>query len=273
MRLKRGVFFLLIATLVLLGSCSKHDKLVKGTNAELQYTTALELYEKGKYRRAQELLERCSNFYRVTKRADTVGFYLANCYFHLHDYVLAGYGFNQVYEVYPRSVFAEEAMFMSAYSLFKASPRPDLDQAYTKKSINGFELFLQTYPNSDRKVEANKWLKELYNKLLTKEYKAAKMYYHQRNYRASVQALRSSLEKYPTTPYREEQLYMLAKSSYLLAKNSIEAKKKTRYQHAVDDYLSFVSEFPESKYGREASGYYEKSMRILGQEPNPDLIR
>lgn len=257
----------------LLAGCGNYEKVLKSTDSELQYKTALEYYGKKKYSKAQRLFERCVPVYRVTQRADSLGYYLSDCYFQTSSYALAGYSFDQLVQNYPRSVFAEESMFMSAYCLYKASPRPSLDQEYTYKAIAGFERFVELYPLSSRAPEANALLKELYGKLLTKSYKAAWQYYWQRNYRAAVAALKNSLLEYPVTPYREEQMYLLTKSSYLLAVNSVESKQRARYQNAVDNYLSFISEFPDSKHLKEVSQYYVRSMKALGHTPTPELVR
>lgn len=262
----------MLGALLLMG-CNNYNKILKGTDAELQYKTGLEYYGKKKYSKAQSLFERCVPVFRVTQRADSLGYYLSDCYFHTSSYVLAGYSFDQIVQNYPRSVFAEESMYMSAFCLYKASPRPSLDQEYTMKAIAGFEQFVEMYPTSKRTADANMYLKELYHKLLTKSYKAAWQYYWQRNYRAAVAALQHSLMEYPTTPYREEEMYLLTKSAYLLAVNSIESKQRTRFQNTVDNYLSFISEFPSSKHASEVSQYYVNSMKALGLEPNADLVR
>ena len=42
----------------LIVGCGKYEKILKGTDAELQYKMALEYYKKGKYSKAQSLFER-----------------------------------------------------------------------------------------------------------------------------------------------------------------------------------------------------------------------
>ena len=63
-------------------------------------------------------------------------------------------------------------------------------------------------------------------------------------------------------------MYLLLKSSYLLAKNSVENKMKDRYQATVDEYYSFISEFPKGKYAGDAKEMYNASMAVLGQDIN-----
>jgi outer membrane protein assembly factor BamD len=90
------------------------------------------------------------------------------------------------------------------------------------------------------------------------------LYYNLGDYKASIIALKNCLNEYPDTKYREEILFLILKSSYLLADNSIYSKRKERFQDTVDEYYTFISEFPESKYVKEAQKMYEFSTNIAG---------
>ena len=58
--------------------------------------------------------------------------------------------------------------------------------------------------------------------------------------------------------YREDVLYYTAMSSYHYARLSVKEKQKERYLVFVDDYLNFVSEYPESHYRQELDNLYRK---------------
>ncbi len=66
-------------------------------------------------------------------------------------------------------------------------------------------------------------------------------------------ALRNSLIEYPETKYREELMFLILKSSYLLADQSIPSKQRERFQATVDEYYSFIGEFPDGPHSREAN--------------------
>jgi outer membrane protein assembly factor BamD len=53
------------------------------------------------------------------------------------------------------------------------------------------------------------------------------------------------------------------KSSYLLADGSIPSKQRERYQATVDEYYSFIGEFPEGSNSKEAIRMYEASNKFL----------
>ena len=99
---------------------------------------------------------------------------------------------------------------------------------------------------------------------------SAKLYFDLEDYKASIVALSNSLFKYPDTKYREEIMFMLVKSSYWLAYNSVRSKQKERYQDTVDEYYSFALEFSDSKYLKEAKRYYKNAAEIIGDEYNTE---
>jgi outer membrane protein assembly factor BamD len=143
------------------------------------------------------------------------------------------------------------------------SPKARLDQQVTQDAIDALQLYINLYPFSDRVDEANRLMDELVDKLVYKSYLSAKLYYDFENYKAAVIALNNSLEKNPESKYREELKYMLLKSKYLLATNSVSDKQEERYSNALDEYFSFVDEYPDSDYKKEIEKYYEKASTYL----------
>jgi outer membrane protein assembly factor BamD len=56
----------------------------------------------------------------------------------------------------------------------------------------------------------------------------------------------------------------------MLAFNSVRSKQKERYQDAIDEYYSFASEYPDSKYIKEAKRYYRNSVEFIGDDLETD---
>ena len=109
-------------------------------------------------------------------------------------------------------------------------------------------------------------------KLMEKSFLSAKLYYNIDDYKAAIVALNICLVDFPETKYREEIMFMLLKSKYLLAEKSIQAKQTERYQDAVDEYFAFITEFPESKNKKEAEDMYQiASQYIKDKETDKEL--
>ena len=243
-----------------ISGCSGYEKILKSPDTNLKYRKALEYYNSEDYARATGLFEQLVPLTRGSSRADTVNFFLAKSYYGQKDYILAGHYFKDFTKNFPKNKFAEESEFMVAYTSYLLSPRPSLDQTNTYNAIQAFKLFVIKYPQSKRVEEARKLITDLENKLVEKSYLSAKLYYDLSDYKASIIALTNSLNDYPDTKYREELMFLILKSNFLLAENSVSAKKRERFQQAVDEYYAFIGEFPESKYAKEAEKIYNTSM-------------
>ena len=162
---------------------------------------------------------------------------------------------------------------MSALCDYYNSPRPELDQTNTNNAIDGFTLFIRRFPASARVDEARGYINEMTEKLVQKSYLSAKLYYDMKQFKAASVALDNSLKEFPETKYREEMLFLKLNSLFLYAEYSVADKRTERYQEALDDYFSFMEEFPETSYSKEVSKIYQTTARMLRIDPlNNPLI-
>ncbi len=255
---------------VFIVSCSGYERILKSNDYKLKYKEALRYYDKGDFTRSGTLFDQISPVFRGTNQADTIYFYQAMSYYYQRDYILAGHYFHTFTRTYGGSPFVEEAEYMGAYCYYMQSPRTSLDQTNTVQAIQAFQLYLIKYPESKKKEEVKKYLNEMRDKLVEKSYMSAKLYFDLEDYKASIVALNNSLFKFPDTKYREEIMFMLVKSSYMLASKSIIKKQKERFQDTIDEYYSFASEFPESNFMKEAKRFYRDAADFLGDDMNTD---
>ncbi len=253
---KFKVPYILLA-FVLFSSCQGYNKLLKSGDVDLKYRKGIEYYNKGDYVRAGTLFDMIGQIYRGTQRADTVGFYYAYCLYKQEDFIMAGHYFKEFADAYPRSRFAEEADYLNCYCYYLNSPRPELDQESTDQALDALQLFELKYPQSTRINECNRLIQDLRERLMTKDYINSKLYFDLGYYKAAVITIRNSLTRYPDSKYREDLMYLLFMSNYLFAENSVLSKQKERYQNALDDYYSFVAEFPKTKYATEVQKAYK----------------
>jgi outer membrane protein assembly factor BamD len=267
----RNFALIAIAFLLILSSCSDYSKIVKSTDYEFKYKKAVEYYEAKDYVKSSTLFKELINIVRGTSRADKVYYYYAKSQFGVKDNLMAGHYFKSLLKEFPRSEFAEESQFMVGYCFYLDSPSPRLDQEVTHNAIDALQLFINLYPKSTRVDEANRLIIELRDKLVYKSYLNGKLYYDMNNYKAAVVALTSSLKEFPDTKYREDLMYMLLKAKYLLAVKSVEEKKKERLTSALDEYFTFVDEYPESKHRKEAERFYETTAKLLNYKPDSNI--
>jgi len=134
--LKKTLFFktVLLLFIVILGSCSSYNKIVKSTDYEFKYKKAIEYYEDGEYVRSGTLLKELVGVYRGTNRADKIYYYYAKSMIGQKDYLMAGHYFKTLVKEYPMSEFAEESYFMDGYCSYLMSPKARLDQESPSRS-------------------------------------------------------------------------------------------------------------------------------------------
>jgi len=249
--------------LLVVSACSDYNKILKSTDYEFKYKKAVEFFEEGEYAKAGTLFQELVNIYRGTSRADKIYYFYAKSMMGQKDYLMAKHYFRTLLKEFPGSDYSEEAQYMAGYTSYLLSPKPRLDQSVTHEAIESLKLYINLYPYSERVDEANRLIDELQDKLVYKSYLSARLYYDFENYKAAVIAIDNSLDEYSDSQYREQLKYMLLKSKYLLAMNSVEEKKETRLSNALDEYFAFEDEFPESVYKKEVDKFYEDVAELL----------
>lgn len=255
----------LIYLVALLGmvACSDYNKILKGNDYELKYKKALEMYHEGDCYRALPLFDELMTYYRMTEKGEDVYYYYANTHYCLKDYYMASYYFKRFTKHFPTSPRREECAFMSALCTMKNSPTYNLDPTDTRKAIDDLQLFMDQYPESSRIDTCNVMIDELRGKLERKSYEQGKLYYKMEKYQSAVISFGVMLKSYPDTEYREEIMYLMVKSNFLLAENSIETKKLERYQETIKSYRIFADYFPNSDYLKSAKGYHDSSTKEI----------
>ena len=152
-------------------SCSKFRKIQKSNDWELKYRAAMEYYENKEYYKASTLLEELLPIIRGRPEAEKAQFYFAYSYYYQKQYLLSAHYFQTFFELYSRSEYAQEAFFMYAYSLYLDSPNYNLDQSNTIEAIQAIQTFLNKYPRSKYREQANLLIDEMQVKLEEKAIK------------------------------------------------------------------------------------------------------
>lgn len=253
---------------MLLSSCGEYNKLLKSTDYEYKYEAAKNYFAKGKYSKSATLLNELITILKGTDKAEESLYMLGMSYYNQKDYQTAAQTFITYYNSYPRGTFAELARFHAGKGLCLDTPEARLDQSGTYKAIQELQMFLEYFPNSTKKSEAQNMIFELQDKLVQKELLSARLYYNLGNYMGNnflscVVTAQNALKDYPYTHYREDLSILILKSKYEMAIYSVEEKKGERYREAIDEYYAFVNEFPESKYLKEAENIFKESKEII----------
>ena len=257
------LFAVLASTLSTYSCKTEFEKVRTSTDAELIYKESMKYYEQEEYLRAQTLFELILNSFRGSAKAEDLSFKYAYTHYYLNSFLLAAHYFENFANTFTSSDRREEAEFMKGYSNYLLSPSYRLDQQYTQKAIDQFQLFVNTYPNSDRASRCNTLIDECRAKLEKKGFEQGKLYFDLRDYASSVHSFENLLKDFPESANAEEVRFLVLKSAFLLAENSFYEKQQERYEEAIEKYQDFVKKFPSSSYKAEAQDMLRRSRAKL----------
>lgn len=267
---------LIVILAVVLTSCTKWTALQNTQDFEYKYEAAKSFFAEGKYAQASVYFAEVLATMKGTANAEESLYLAGMSNFMNKDYDAASMYFRKYYQVYPKGLYVEYARYYCGLSLYNMTPDPRLDQQSTYEAIKEFQEFLDLYPYTPIKSSTMDMIYSLQDKLVEKEYLSAKLYYDLgtytmnclyggSNYEACVVTAQNALRDFPfaSADRREELSIMILRSRFKLAEQSVEYKRVGRYRDYIDEYYSFVNDFPESKYIKEAEKMMEKSMSFV----------
>lgn len=210
--------------------------------------------------------------YRGKPQGEKLMFIYSNTYYNLKDYYLAGYQFERFAQAYPQSDSVEIAAFKSAKSFYYLSPRFSLDQKDTDKALDKLQDYINAFPNSDKRMEANELVAELQQKLEKKEYSTAKQYLHIEDYKAAIEAFDNFITDNPGSIYRKDAFYGRFESAYKLALNSIPSLVQERLITAKGYYRNFIKYYQDTDLALKANQMNEDlESRLITVETEPTI--
>jgi outer membrane protein assembly factor BamD len=263
--------WLIIAALVF-SSCSNNiGKLLKNPDYEYKLRMAEQYYVKKKYTLAQQVYEDVMPYFKSRKEFEDIYYKYAYCAYNMGDYMNAENLFKSFLEIFPNSAKAEEVDYMRAYSYYKQSPKPELDQTNTIRAMGMMQTFINTHPGSARNKEATEIMDICRAKLEVKDFQSAQLYYDMGQFRAAGVSFATLLNSYPESARSDEYKLMIIKSYYRYAELSVEEKKVERFEQVISEVNEFTDRFPDSKLRKEAEEFLNLSQTNIKNLSNEQI--
>ena len=258
--LRFSALSLIVLSVGLMSGCGKSmTKLLKNPDAAYKLRMAEQFFSKKSYIKAQQVYEDIMPFYKTSKEFEDIYYKYAFCAYNLADYSNAENLFKSYLEIFPTSNRAEEIDYMRAYCFYKQSPKAQLDQTNTVKTMGMMQTFINTHPGSPRNKEASEIIDLCRAKLEDKDYLSAQLYYDLGQFRASGVAFTSLLNAYPESAKADEYKLMVIRSYYRYAELSIEEKKAERFEQVITECYEFIDRYPESKWRKDVDNFVNLS--------------
>ncbi len=259
----------LVAALLFTSCSSKLGKVLKSKDFDYKLKMAEQFYVQKKYTQAQQVYEDVMPHFRGTEKYEDIFYKYTYCAYYLKDYTNAESLFKTFTETFPNSPRLEEAEYMRAYCYYKQSPKVELDQTPTSKTIALMQAFINSHPNSARNKEANEIIDLCRAKLELKEYKSAQLYYDLGYFKSAGVAFSVLMDNYPESEKADQYKLAEIKSYYKYATMSIVSRQLERFQKVISECQDFEDRFNESALKTEVNEYKtlsEKNIKNLQNE-------
>tara|TARA_R100000306_G_scaffold6274_4_gene8751 strand:+ start:5891 stop:6718 length:828 start_codon:yes stop_codon:yes gene_type:complete len=260
---------LLLFAAIILSSCSNYQKVLSSDDTGKKYALADSLYKQGKYKKALKLFEQIVPVYRGKPQGERLMFLYSNTFYNLEDYYLAGYQFERFETSYPQSDSVEVAAYRSAKSYYELSPRYSLDQEDTYTALEKLQNYINKYPESEKRLEANKLVAELQGKIEKKNIEIAhqnlKIAEYIGDYRPAIESYDNFIADFPGSEYRKDAFFGRLQAAYELALLSIPSLKEERLIAAKEYYNKFLKYYSDTDLRAEADIIAQDITERLGE--------
>ena len=152
---------------------------------------------------------------------------------------------------------------MRALCYYKQSPKVELDQTNTNKTMQLMQAFINTHPGSTRIKDATDIIDKCREKLELKEFKSAELYYNLGFYKAAAIAFANVSDNFPDSKKADEYKLLTIKAYYKYAEMSYEEKQKERFEKVLTECYDFGDRFNDSKYLEEVNKYKSQTNNSL----------
>ena len=245
------VFILVISTLFF--NCSQTHLTASG-KAESFFKKAEEYFKKEKWDKAIENYNLVVLNNPGSDIADDAQYKIGVCHMKKKEYILAIGEFEELTRRYQYSDLYDDARFKIARCYYLLSPKYYHDQTNTYKALEKLQEFIEDFPESEYRQEAEKMFTELRKKLATKLFETGKLYKKLHAWDSAVIYYNAVIEQYYDLPIadsaRIEKAYCLIQqeryedAQNLLAQlkeQNLSGKDKKRLEYVLNYYKMEVS--------------------------------
>ena len=196
------LFAIFFSFSIIFYGCSS-NKFIRDIDYDAEFEKGKLALSNKKYVRAQDHFNTVVIGASHTELGDDALFYLGETYYYMGDRLLAIAEYDRLIRRMSFSPYVEKARYRICESYVILSPKYFRDQTYSEKAIEKLQEFIDDYPNSDKREEAQSNIKILRNKLSRKAYDTGILYIKMEEYTSALIAFKQVLDLYYDSEYNE----------------------------------------------------------------------
>lgn len=222
-------------------SCSS-TKEIETIPAEERFAKAKALYDEGSYLEAIEEFKIITVQNQGSEFADDAQFYIAESRFTRGEYILAAAEYDNLIRLMQTSPFTTKARYKKALSYYQLSPKPQLDQKYSRLAIDEFQTYIEYSPKDSLVGDAEAKIHELTYKLAKKIFEGGLLYYRVEYYKAAISYFDKVIAEYRDSKFVDKALLWKAKCQ----------KERKEYDGATLSLSELLTKYPDTDLKAEA---------------------
>jgi outer membrane protein assembly factor BamD len=191
---------LLLAAAVL-SACGARESPLAQLAPEDLWTQGIEHYNARRWNDAIRYFDRFVLVGGADPRVHQARFYAAEAHFHRREYITAATRFTEVAGDLGRTELAAQARFMACRAYNELSPRPQLDQEYTRAAIDHCQALIDYFPDSEYVEPATEIVDRMWHRLAAKTFQGGDWYQRRRAYDSALIYYEDVVRLYPRTSY------------------------------------------------------------------------
>jgi len=166
--------------------------------------------EAKRYRQAEDRFTFIIFNFPGSRQASDAQYYLAETYFRSQDYIQSQSEFDFYLKNFPNGRFQEEATYKLAASYLKSTPGHVRDQTRALRAREIIDGFLEDYPDSPFRAEAEQLRGDIVERLALREFDAARLYYTSGEYKSALVYYNHVNDNYPAERWPGMERYRFA---------------------------------------------------------------
>lgn len=198
----RTVFFLTVIGLGLIG-CASQRKDSDRDNIEVRFDRGVAHFEKKRWARAAEDFKWVVMNNPASTIAAEAQYSYAECLFKQKLYIEAQVEYERLIRQWASTQHLVEARYRIVECLVAQSPAYYFDQKSTTDAINELQGFIDDFPSSPQREEAEARIQELREKIARKHYESSRLYLKWRRPSSARLYLESILAQFYDTSYAD----------------------------------------------------------------------
>lgn len=183
-----------------LTACASRGNTVAQVPPDSLFQQALDALHNRKWTDAVTLFERFVVQHPTHDRLQEARLRLGDAYFGKKEYITAATEYSRLANDYPAGAYADDARFKVCESYYRLSPKPQLDQQYTRAALDHCQSLMTYYPTSDFVPKAQEMLTDLRVKLADKSFLTGEFYFKRNAFDSAIIYYEATIRDYPDTP-------------------------------------------------------------------------